>query len=171
MIAAFTSGAAFSLVSSAGGAAANPMQAATQTNPLMAAFSSGVIFALFQGGFYKVRQGRAFCKRGRPRHGPYGASASGARPGGCLNVAPGGTGWIGACYALKGHLNGSFHKAAVGSMPGRAAPWLPAAPMACPCTAQTQLPSFFSEELELDKTGRKASKGNEREEAVLRAAG
>ena len=55
MIAAFTSGAAFSLVSSiGGGAAANPMQAATQQNPLMAAFSSGVLFALFQGGIYKV---------------------------------------------------------------------------------------------------------------------
>lgn len=59
MIAAFTSGACFSLVSSAGGA--NPMQAAAgQSNPLMAAFSAGVVFALFQGGFYKVG-GREWC--------------------------------------------------------------------------------------------------------------
>lgn len=57
MVAAFTSGACFSLVSSVGGGG-NPMQAAAgQTNPLMAAFSSGVIFALFQGGFYKVCEG------------------------------------------------------------------------------------------------------------------
>lgn len=64
MVAAFGSGAAFSLVSgmggaSAGGAAAGAAAgtaaaAAGKANPLQAAFTTGCFFALFQGAFYKI---------------------------------------------------------------------------------------------------------------------
>ncbi|PRW33881.1 mitochondrial import inner membrane translocase subunit Tim17 Tim22 Tim23 family isoform B [Chlorella sorokiniana] len=57
LVAAFCSGACFSLVS--GGITNAPapppgMPPAAPPNPLMAAFSAGVVFALFQGGFYKL---------------------------------------------------------------------------------------------------------------------
>jgi len=62
MVAAFGSGAAFSLVSGMGGAAGaaagaaagTAAAAAGQANPLQAAFTTGCFFALFQGAFYKI---------------------------------------------------------------------------------------------------------------------
>ena len=62
MVAAFGSGAAFSLVSGMGGAGAAATGAAAGTaaaaagkaNPLQAAFTTGCFFALFQGAFYKI---------------------------------------------------------------------------------------------------------------------
>lgn len=52
LVAAFGSGACFSLVSGMGSKPAIP--GATAPNPLMGAFSAGVVFALFQGAFYKL---------------------------------------------------------------------------------------------------------------------
>lgn len=54
MIAAFGSGAAFSLVSGMGAAAGTAAAAAGTANPLQAAFTTGCFFALFQGAFYKI---------------------------------------------------------------------------------------------------------------------
>ncbi len=52
LVAAFGSGACFSLVSGMG---SQPTVPGTSTpNPLMGAFSAGVVFALFQGAFYKL---------------------------------------------------------------------------------------------------------------------
>jgi hypothetical protein len=52
LVAAFGSGACFSLVSGMGSKPAIPGTSAP--NPLMGAFSAGVVFALFQGAFYKL---------------------------------------------------------------------------------------------------------------------
>jgi hypothetical protein len=52
MIAAFGSGAAFSLVSGMSGA-----------NPVAGAFSTGVVFALLQGGIFKVGVADQLCAR------------------------------------------------------------------------------------------------------------
>lgn len=52
LVAAFTSGACFSLVSGMGNKPAIP--GTTAPNPIMGAFSAGVVFALFQGAFYKL---------------------------------------------------------------------------------------------------------------------
>jgi hypothetical protein len=52
LVAAFGSGACFSLVSGMGSKPAIP--GTTAPNPLMGAFSAGVVFALFQGAFYKL---------------------------------------------------------------------------------------------------------------------
>lgn len=57
LVAAFGSGACFSLVSGMGSQAATAVPGSTP-NPLMGAFSAGVVFALFQGAFYKL--GEAF---------------------------------------------------------------------------------------------------------------
>lgn len=57
LVAAFSSGACFSLVSGMGSGASAAMPGGTP-NPLMGAFSAGVVFALFQGAFYKL--GEAF---------------------------------------------------------------------------------------------------------------
>lgn len=61
MVAAFGSGAAFSLVSgmgasqaAAGAAAGTAAAAAGTANPLQAVFTTGCFFALFQGAFYKI---------------------------------------------------------------------------------------------------------------------
>lgn len=53
LVAAFGSGACFSLVSGMGSNASSAMPGGTP-NPLMGAFSAGVVFALFQGAFYKL---------------------------------------------------------------------------------------------------------------------
>lgn len=53
MVAAFGSGACFSLVSGMGSSASAAMPGGTP-NPIMGAFSAGVVFALFQGAFYKL---------------------------------------------------------------------------------------------------------------------
>lgn len=53
LVAAFGSGACFSLVSGMGATASSAMPGGTP-NPLMGAFSAGVVFALFQGAFYKL---------------------------------------------------------------------------------------------------------------------
>ena len=63
MVAAFGSGAAFSLVSGMGGAA----------NPAQAAFTTGVCFAVFQGGFHKL--GQAFGGGGAAGGGAGGTKA------------------------------------------------------------------------------------------------
>lgn len=52
LVAAFGSGACFSLVSGMGSQPSVP--GTTTPNPLMGAFSAGVVFALFQGAFYKL---------------------------------------------------------------------------------------------------------------------
>ena len=52
LVAAFGSGACFSLVSGMGNKPAVP--GTTAPNPLMGAFSAGIVFALFQGAFYKL---------------------------------------------------------------------------------------------------------------------
>jgi hypothetical protein len=52
LVAAFTSGACFSLVSGQGNAA--PAVAGATPNPLVGAVTAGVMFALFQGAFYKL---------------------------------------------------------------------------------------------------------------------
>lgn len=53
LVAAFGSGACFSLVSGMGSNASAAMPGGTP-NPIMGAFSAGVVFALFQGAFYKL---------------------------------------------------------------------------------------------------------------------
>lgn len=52
LVAAFGSGACFSLVSGMG--SQPPVPGTPAPNPLMGAFSAGVVFALFQGAFYKL---------------------------------------------------------------------------------------------------------------------
>lgn len=54
LVAAFCSGASFTLVSGGGAAAAPRMPGAPTPNPLMSAFTAGVVFAIFQGAFYKL---------------------------------------------------------------------------------------------------------------------
>lgn len=54
LVAAFGSGACFSLISGLGKPGGGP--GTGSANPLMAAFSTGVVFALFQGAFFKVRR-------------------------------------------------------------------------------------------------------------------
>lgn len=57
LVAAFGSGACFSLVSGMGAQASTAVPGSAP-NPLMGAFSAGVVFALFQGAIYKL--GEAF---------------------------------------------------------------------------------------------------------------
>jgi hypothetical protein len=54
LVAAFGSGACFSLVSGVGNSAASVTASGAPANPFMAAISTGVAFAVFQGLFYKL---------------------------------------------------------------------------------------------------------------------